>query len=219
MKKIILTAFVLGLGMTFISSQEAHAYKEEAVSRFAAKKTFGRKLRSAMQKRWNLDYKELYIRDKSYKNRLNQIERHKDGMFAGNVNERSTQSVRTGALTDYSGRRNNSESNYGTVNTPKRNFRRRAIDYYVDGGYADRPVLEQGTRMSTHRVKRIPDSYYNRGLFDSDIKDRIRKTQKALKSPDQVGAGQQRQRSYRKGSSYRSFSHPFMNNSVFGSPE
>jgi len=218
MKKILLTAFIFSLGMSFVAQEEAHAYKEEAVSRYAAKKTYGKKLQSAIQQRWNRDFKEIFIRNRSYKNRLNQIERHQEGKASINVDERSTEVVRSGALRNspyYEKRRAASNVHYDAVNTPKRNFRRRAIDYYVDEGYADKTVLKQGLRASEHRVKRIPDSYYNRGLFDSDIKDRIRETQKALESPDQIGAGQQRQRSLRKGAYYRGFFHPFIKASRF----
>ena len=215
MKKIVFAAFILGLGLSFLAPEAAHAFKEESVSRFAAKKTYGKKLRSAIQQRWNRDFKEVFIRDRAYKTRKAQIDRHQVSRAEGNVNERSTNPVRSGELTNYEGRRSVNNGYYDAVNNSKRNFRRRAIDYYVDDGYADKEILKVGIRSSEHRVKRIPDSYYNKGLFDSDIKDRIRETQKALKSPDQVGAGQQRQRSLRKGSFYRGFYHPFIRASLF----
>ena len=172
-------------------------------------KTSGEKLTEAIKQRHS-NYFKNKIRNLLYKNRKNQKNRHLSGMSDKNVSQRSTNMSRTGALNSvpfYSSRREMNKGSFIRKNQ-KQVFRARAIDYYVDGGDANKEALNSGVIYgSQHKIKRVPSKIFTRST--ADIKKAIIDVQKDMEKGEQVPTGYQKN-TQRSGASHRNFIHPFM---------
>ncbi len=134
MKKFIILAFMVSFFAT-APQTFAVAPKGETQNSQALKK--------ALWQRYVL-YRNNKNRTTAVTNTQAQLEQHKISRAEKGVTERSTISNRKGELKfvpHYSKRRGTSNLSSAVPNTVKRNFKVRAIDYYVEGGEAGRKVL------------------------------------------------------------------------------
>ncbi len=159
-------------------------------------------------------YLKNKIRNGQYKNRKQQLYRHLISRAKKNAPQRSTQAKRTGALQDvpdYAHRRHSSSLVTDVPNNPKRNFRVRAYDYYVEGGEAGEEALtEDVINMATHRVPRIGHNKASSLSSVADVLAAIRNQQRKIGTSGRVPAGHQAT-TFRRGDSSRNFLHPYMN--------
>ncbi len=220
MKNQLLLTFVMTLSFGFILN--ASAFSEsfdgpigDTSSIFRIKKDSTKKLNSAILNRWYF-YQKNKIRNDEYKNRLNQIQRHQDGKKLISVNEESTIMNRSGELEFspfYGQIRAGSRSSINAPNNAKRNFRARAINYYIQGGNAGTDVLQSNVILSSeHTIPQIPFSLKRekKQAIDFSITKPVRDIQKmVMKTIDQVPTGQQKT-TFHRGDSNRNFFHPFM---------
>jgi hypothetical protein len=148
----------------------------------------------------------------NYKSKINALSRHNISRYQANVNQRSTKLRRTGIYQDvpyYDLRRERSNSSltYGGTNATK-NFRARALDYYVGGGDAGAEAIKSGVVFgSTHRVPRYlrRTKQYEVSL----ILDPLRDQQRFIgRNPIDTPTGYQKT-TYRTGDSSRNYAHPF----------
>lgn len=162
------------------------------------------------------------INNLTHKNRLNQQERHNIGKKLIRVSERSTQLSREGELQDvpyYRARRSVSIGNMQVANTAKQNWRRAAINYYVDGenGYTNPEGMREGVKYgSTHKVDRIKTSHLTRGAIS---KSSLRLEQKLMAAIDdnslnKIDTGKQRT-STRYGTAANRFFSPVQSRNVY----
>lgn len=174
------------------------------------KKSSQAKLNEAISKRQWYYFKNK-IRNNSYKNRLNQQERHVYGKQSINVNEQSTQLKRDGELNSvpfYEERREATKGQYSIPNNSKRNFRSRAINYYVEGGDANQDAMSSNLIYgSTHKVRRVPIRAFKDEV--GAINKKARNETRSIGREDQIPTGYQKG-SFRRGDSLRNFMHPYM---------
>lgn len=212
MKKAIILglSFAIFTGTTLAYDENREDGFQDATTSLGQKSS-QQKLNEAIQKRQWYYFKNK-IRDNGYKNRLNQQERHVYGKQSINVSERSTQAERDGELKDvpyYEERRETNKGQYSVPNNSKRNFRSRAIDYYVEGGDANDEAMSSNLIYgSTHKVRRIPVRAFKEevGSINKEVRDEVR----SIGRGDQIPTGYQKG-SFRRGDSLRNFLHPYMN--------
>ncbi len=215
MKKFTTYALLFGLAIT---AQSAFAYDEARDDGFAdpTQSRLGRiysedLLQDAMKQRY-YNYLRKKIRTNASKNRKSQYMRHIASRAQSNVNQKSTFLERDGELQDvpyYEDRRANSGLNTTVPNNPKRNFRVRAYDYYVEGGEAGKKALSENViNGQTHRVQR---AFYNESGNKNyaDILSQVRAAQRQLDKADQVPTGYQ-SKTTRRGDWRWNLMHPYM---------
>ncbi|HEY5714011.1 MAG TPA: hypothetical protein VIT68_01540 [Candidatus Gracilibacteria bacterium] len=231
MKKIVLTSFLL-IGLISLS-QEAQAYSEiingsdcQVAGSRCAKIESETKLNQALRLR-NRYYNYTYRIDNGARKSVpNQLWRHRIGRALINVDERSTDPIREGALEEpnYGLRQPGNQGNYRVSNTAKQNWKRAAINYYVDGGsgYTSPEGMNQGvihTKRDNHQAKRIPLSFLTRGAISkSDVRDAQKKEASIAdnsvnKAP--TGSSLATPFSNRSGSSTRNFYSPYQRYDVY----
>ncbi len=157
------------------------------------------KLNRAIRLRNRHDLYRTQINNLGHKNRINQKQRHVVGRKLINVNQRSTKLERTGELEAprYEDRKTHSDSRFSVSNNAKQNWRRAAINYYVDGedGYTNREGMHEGVKLgSTHRIARVPTSSITRAAIS---KTSMRDEQKLMASisdneVNKIATGKQR---------------------------
>ena len=163
MKRSII-AFGLALGLLLTP----HAFAASEVERGAAAgitATFQEKVNAQTELNKAIRIRQIrYLLElkRGHEDRGTKLAQHNYNLYRNNVDTTSTSLSRSGTLTDYTGRRHNSSQSLAAPNNPKRNFRVRAIDYYVDGGDAGKKVLEENVILgSKHSVSR---NYYSKQL-------------------------------------------------------
>ncbi|MCK5461263.1 hypothetical protein KAI58_04735 [Candidatus Gracilibacteria bacterium] len=211
MKKVLILtiSFAVLSGTTFAYSETREDGFENPVSNLGQKSS-QQKLNEAIKKRQWYYFKNKF-RTTDYKSRTNQQIRRNIGKKEINVNERSTKVTRTGELKDvpfYDDRRELNQGQYNFPNNPKRNFRSRAIDYYVEGGDANKKSMQSGVIYgSTHKVSRIPIRAFTEALGKINLQNR--NEIRFIGRKEQVPTGYQ-STSFRRGDSIRNFMHPYM---------
>lgn len=209
-KTLILTLSLAALfGTTYAYSETRDDGFENPTTQLAQKSS-QQKLNEAIKKRQWYYFKNKF-RTNDYKSRPSQETRRNIGKREINVSERSTQVTRTGALKDvpyYGDRRELNRGQYSFPNNSKRNFRARAIDYYVDGGDANTESMQKGVIYgSTHRVSRIPIRAFASAIGKINLRNR--NETRFIGRGEQVPTGYQAT-SFRRGDSIRNFMHPYM---------
>jgi hypothetical protein len=224
MKKEMILTFVIAMSLGLSSNVSAFSESfdgpiTDSSSLFKMKKDSNSKLNSAIMERW-YSYQKNKARDADYGNRLTQIQRHNDGKKSISVNGESTLMKRDGNLKFVPFYKQIRSSNKSTINAPnnsKRNFRTRAINYYIDGGNAGTDVLKSNVILdSEHTIPQIPFALKRekKQAIDYYITKPIRDVLKfEMKTTDQVPAGEQKT-TFRRGDFSRNLFHPFM----FGTP-
>ena len=178
---------------------------------FGTRKASQEDLSEAIDLRRGYYSKNKYVRTNDYKNRLNQIDRHRVSRYYGHTPDTATQMNRDGELVEvpyYEDRKANSETSLVRTNA-KQIFRARAIDYYVDGGDADTDTLrsEGYVKSSEHKVQTVPIRW-RAGEVGEAIKP-TRDAIRVMETQEQAPGGTQTLRSSNAGASYRNFTHPF----------
>lgn len=211
MKKVLILSlsFAILSGTTLAYDENREDGFQNATTQIGQKSSQA-KLNEAISKRqWS--YFKNKIRDNSYKNRLNQQQRHIYGKQSINVNEQSTQLKRDGALNSspfYEEVREANQGQYSVPNNSKRNFRSRAINYYVEGGDANKESMTSNLIYgSTHKVRRVPIRAFTDEL--GAINTTVRIGTRSIGREDQIPTGYQKN-SFRRGDSARNFMHPYM---------
>ncbi len=212
MKKIALFALI-----TLIMSGTTLAYTEHFDDGFInpvvpkAKEVARERLLKSIQQR-----RLRYIREKlrtvdNFQNRNLQRRRHEMMKVHNNVGGVATQMKRKGALKFvpyYSYRKERTDGNYIRPNA-KQVFKRRAINYYREGGYAGKRELKENVVYgSTHRVNIIPSSWFKRNAQIEAVMQDIRDAQRNIGKSEQVPTGYQKT-TLRRGSSLRNFMSPY----------
>lgn len=215
MKKLLFLALVLTFGFS-LSLHRAEAFAEESSTRyspysFANKRSVQEKLNDAIWRRYRNDETKQY-RNGIQKSRPYQQAIHNLGKKENNVNERSTQMNRSGELKNvpYYDERQQFNNPSMIRKNPKQVFRKRVIDYYVDGGDAGSEALRSDVILgSQHQVNRygMLNTFWKQDV--QAIRD-LRAVQRSLYTPPQIGAGQQRQRALNRADRTKEFMHPFM---------
>lgn len=135
---------------------------------------------------------------------------HRNSQKNSNVSGGTTEMNRTGALKDvpyYAEQRPVSLGAYERKNS-KQIFRKRAIDYYVDGGNAGSAALKEGVVYgSEHEVRKYIGRKY--GWLVGSIISPIRDMQRRL-SPEVRESAPYVGSTHRTGGSNRNFMHPYM---------
>ena len=202
-------AFIFMSGTTFAYTEHFEDGFENPVTTVAQKSANTRLNDSIMDRRYN--YMKNKIRDNAYKNRKNQFGRHLGGQKSIHVNDRSTQAKRSGELEFvpyYNDVKEHSNVSYVRPNR-KQTFRRRAINYYQEGGYAGKDELKQDVIYgSTHRVNIIPFKWFKRNNDLEEVTSDIRGIQRNIGKDEQVATGYQKT-TFRRGSSTRNFMSPY----------
>ena len=215
MKKTLLLTAAFGL---FVASS-ASAFTEQFEDGLKdPTKTLGQirsveKLDEAIKQR-QYYYLKNKIRNNAYKNRKNQWYRHILSRANANTNEVSTFTDREGELKFspyYSKRRGTSNASIAAPNNPKRNFRTRAYDYYVEGGSAGAEALKEDVILSSEH--QAPSRYWfhskNNNASTADLVANLRNIQRNRVTSERVPTGYQ-STTFRRGDSRRNFLHPFM---------
>ncbi|MCF7847023.1 MAG: hypothetical protein K9M51_03245 [Candidatus Gracilibacteria bacterium] len=215
MKKYAILSLVLGLGLVFVSAEaEAFSYAGPAEVNYRSP-SFKRNNQSqyleALRRRYNLMYNkaERTLEDKHL---YNQQAEHRINRYLQNTNEVNTLMRREGELQDRSRIEPVATPRYERSNS-KQTFRARAIDYYVDGGYANAEAMKSNVIYgSEHKVDTnnwLSEMYKKEvGSIVRPTRDLIRIQEKA----DKVGTLQEGHVGYnnRKGNFYRNFWSPAM---------
>ncbi|MCF7918165.1 hypothetical protein K9L27_04200 [Candidatus Gracilibacteria bacterium] len=212
MKKAFLLTLAFGIGMSLISTAEA--FKEdpnESPFSFSNKRSVQQKLNDAIWLRYR-NMNSTLERDGIQKNRLYQEAVHKLSMKENNTNEQPNTLSRDGELqfVPYYGDLQEYSNSSMIRKNAKQIFRKRAIDYYVDGGDAGTAALRSDVVLgSQNKVNRM--GVLNT-IWKQDIEsiDSLRAIQKQLYSPPLLGSGQQRSRAINKADRSKEFMHPFM---------
>lgn len=173
---------------------------------------------SVIQKGRNLQKlnKSIYLHQKQYYNKKSstldekniyyRMTRAAQARKAGHVGSHATEMNREGALTDWEKTREFQQSSSFRPNS-KAVFRRCIINYYFEGGNCSSDELKEGLIYSSqHTISRIPNTFWTR---DIEAIRTLRDVQRKMTKPEQIGAGQQRQRAIHNGDSSRSYTSPF----------
>ncbi len=194
---------------TFAYTEHFEDGFENPVTTAAQKSAQTRLDKSIMDRRYH--YFKNKLRDDEYKNRKNQFYRHMVGQKSIHVNDRSTKVKRHGRLNFvpyYEDRKEYSNVSYVRPNR-KQTFRRRAINYYAEGGYAGKDELKEDVVYgSTHKVNIIPFMWMKRNSDLEDVTNDIRGAQRVIGKDEQVATGYQKM-TFRRGDSFRNFMSPY----------
>lgn len=154
-------------------------------------------------------YLRAKLRNVDHKNVKKQLMRHTVSRAEAGADGVSTFTDRTGALTNFDGRRPFTGSRVNAPNNSKRNFRTRAYDYYVEGGHAGTEVLENDVVLSSNLTptrRRFPAT----NTANAEIINAVRLAQKNNSAPTAATTSNRRTTKV-GGASSRNFIHPFMN--------
>ncbi len=211
MKKvsILIMAFMMTTGTSY-------AYTEHFEDGFinptttVAQESARVRLQRAIQQR-----RDYYFRNKSRTvdtmNRNSQRRIHERNKARRNTGGVSTRMNRKGELNFvpyYPYQREYSNVSYVRPNA-KQTFRRRAVNYYREGGYAGKNELKEGVLYgSRYRVNIIPAQWYKRNRNLEDVTTEIRNVQRDIGKSEQVPSGYQKT-TFRRGASSRYFMSPF----------
>lgn len=150
------------------------------------------------------------VRNRDDKNLDLQKAVHAQSKRDGNVTGRATEMNREGELKSvpyYAEHRPVSLGTYERKNS-KQIFRKRAIDYYVDGGYAGTNSLRSDVIYgSNHEVRKVIGRKYGWlvGSIIAPVRDMQRRlTPEVKESAPYVGS------THKVGSSHRNYIHPYM---------
>jgi hypothetical protein len=212
MKKFFLVSLTLGFGRLSLTSV-AQAFKAEDTilpGTYRHELSIQQKLNEAIELRWGLFRKKHMERNTEQKTIPYQRATHEASEKANNVQNNPNVTDRQGPLVSiptYEERKPATDMNYFRPN-PKAVFRKRIIDYYVDGGDAGKTALQSDVLLGSEY--RVPRYYPIWATSDGESLSAIRAIQREMTAPDKVGAGQQSMSSNHKGSYYRNFMHPYM---------
>jgi hypothetical protein len=215
MKKIYLLVLTFGIGIGSVATVGAYAEKtlsDVSPHSYANKRSIQQKLNNAIWRRYRNVETKHYYRNGVKKNRLYKETVHKLSKKERNVDERSTKVLREGDFRNvpFYGERQEYSDPALIPNNPKRNLRKRSINYYVDGGDAGAEALRSGVIYgSQHRVNRsgVLNTLWK---WDAEAINTIRNVQRQLYTPPKIGAGQQRSRAVNKADRTKGFYHPYM---------
>lgn len=200
---------------------EAAKIKYEAVEQdkgtidpksFRTQKERMTQLNYAISMRQQNDFSKQYLTSAITKNAINQKLQHQESRYQSNVPESSTQLDRTGDLEFvpfYQYRR--PFSNPSTLRTNRKQVsRQRAIDYYINQGYAGTEALQENlVRGDEYEVERVSTPIAKAATGRAAAVQSIRAQQRSqMGSPDQVATGNQRT-SRRINSFGRTYSNPY----------
>lgn len=214
MKKF--AVLLLAVGLSFGLTNQSEAYSELIDSDRSGQWYAEKELKEAKQERLRNYLKEKLVDTPAYKNMINQSLRHTYSRRMSNTDEVSTFMNRSGELNtvqDYKYRRANSGANYQAPNNSKRNFRTRAIDYYLNGGEAGSDVLSTDVVYgSTHQVQvySAADDLSNNDAYDvSSVRNLLKANLSDLS--DQAPTGHQTKITMRKGAfTNKNYLSPYM---------
>ena len=161
-----------------------------------------------------------YILDikREHTGKTNQLAEHNYSLYRNNVDTVQTKVDREGVLQEadyYDAQRPFSNPSIAAPNNAKRNFRVRAIDYFVEGGDAGKEVLTNNVLLgSQHTVERsVGQNRIDAQRGSADLISSIRQLQRSnyAKSNDDSVFTPFSQRS---GDSTRNYLHPYMRSLV-----
>jgi hypothetical protein len=224
MKKInLLTTLVVTLitGTSFASTEVSAELEtaatatesEVAVLETSIAQDFKKaRIRKAIMQRRN-----NYLRNKTRlagdKNRKTKLQRHRNLLKAHNVDLGSSTYAmnREGELKFvpyYDGMQSFSNVSYIRPNR-KQVFRRRAINYYREGGYAGKDELKEDVIYSSeHKVEQVPAIWRKQNSYLAEINTEIRNVQRNIGKSEQVATGYQKTL-FRRGVSSRRYLNPY----------
>ena len=206
MKKAIFVSFILCATLSVFTTQAAPDSSTTLdattnnVTSYTNKGQLLLKMNDAIYKRLLNLYNKYTVRNNDWKNLYNRNNRITEAKKANNVDSGTAKVDRDGELNpvDYSGSYNNPD--YAGVNATQ-NWRRCAINYYVEGGTCSAEEMKQDlVYASTHKVDTVPDIFWKN---DVAVINDIRQVQKMMESSPQIGAGQQVERTTTSVSPYR----------------
>lgn len=210
-RSLIVLSLTLGLlfsPVSFASDDTTSGAKVGVKTSFQDKLNSQKELNAAIR---NRQVRYLLELRRGHEDRYSQQAQHKYSLYRNNVDTTATFLSREGELTDYEGRRAFSNPSLAAPNTSKRNFRVRAVDYYLEEGDAGAEALEENVILgSQHKVKR---EYYNKQLGGqssyADLVNGIRQMQRSNYAPSNPDS-QFTPFSQRNASNGRNYLHPFM---------
>lgn len=204
----------IGLAFSLLFAPVSFASDTDSGADAGVKASFQNKLNA--QKELNSAIRNRQVRyllglKRGHEDRYSQQAQHQYSLYRNNVDTTSTFLSREGEMANYEGRRAFSNPSIVAPNNSKRNFRVRAIDYYLEDGDAGSKVLEENVTLgSEHEVKR---EYYNKqlgGQFGyADLVKSIRQLQRSSYAPSSPDTQFTPFRE-RKASNGRNYLHPFM---------
>lgn len=193
-------------------TEQTNLLGEKDASTFRSKKERYDQLNYAISQRQKNDFRKQYLTPLSDKNAIAQRIRHQQSRYLKNTPERSTLVERTGELEDvpyYQFRRQ--FSNPSTLRSNRKQvFRQRAIDYYINQGYAGTEALQSDLiRGDQHVVNRVTSPATKTAAAQAETISAVRDQQKAqIGRPTQVPTGYQRT-SRRVNSFGKTYSNPY----------
>lgn len=208
---ILLPALMLGLIIT--SSASAQTADVDAGADAGVQTTFQAKVESQKElNRYILQRQLRAIRERNedHEGKNQQLPRHNFSLFRRSVDTRQTSLRRSGAFTsDFTNRRPATDKSIDVPNNPKRNFRVRAVDYYVEGGEAGERVLRENVRRGSDPALRSAENfnkvYARRGaaLAIRELRE-VQKARRTIRNSTSFVPFSQK-----IGDSNRNFLHPF----------
>lgn len=218
MKKLIFVSFILFTALSVLTTQAAYDATATETTNNVASSPAQNKLfiqwNDAIYKRMFKLYMNQTVRTNEWKNLYNREERLVDKQKDASVDSGTAKLNRDGALNpvDYSGSYNNPA--YAGVSA-KQNWRRCAINYYVEGGNCSTEDMNQDLiYASTYKVETVPSIFWKQ---DVAVINDVRAVQRLLESSEQIGAGQQVQRAETKSTSAGAVGgSPFQKMPTFG---
>jgi len=222
MKKFFLVSLTFGFGVASLHSV-AHAYKAEddvLTGTFRHELSIQQKLNEAIEQRWGLFKKKHFERNTEQKTvpymKATHEASEKDNNVQNNPNDITNRQGPLVTIPTYDERKLSTDINYVRPNA-KAVFKKRIIDYYVDGGDAGKSALQSDVIIGSQY--RVPRYFPNWATSDPESLSALRDVQREINTPDKVGAGLQQMSSTRKGDFYRNFMHPYMPASDSGMEE
>ena len=204
MKKAIFVSFILCTALSvFTTNAATDPTAKDTTSNVTSYSNQGQlflKLNDAIYKRLLNLYNKHVVRNNDWQNLYNRENRLVEKQKNANVDSGTAKLSRDGELNpvDYSGSYNNPD--YTGVNFIQ-NWRRCAVNYYVEGGKCTAEEMKQDLiYASTHKVETMPDTFWKQ---DVAVINDIRDVQRLMESSPQIGAGQQVERNDSKISPYR----------------
>lgn len=203
--------------MTLLTSGTSFAYTEHFDDGFinpvtpTAQESASDRIQAAILQRRAKYARERVRTNDNFKNRTLQLRRHEGSKVRSNVGGVATQMKRDGALKFVPYYSYLKEKTAGTYVRPnaKQVFKRRAINYYREGGYAGKKALNSDVvYSSTHRVNIVPSRWMKRNSSLENVMQSIRDAQRNIGKSEQVPTGYQKT-TLRSGSSYRNFMSPY----------
>jgi len=212
----ILIALVLAFSLSLTTTSLTHAEDVPGPSANQADIIQGQKELNKAIKLRQINY--LLNLKREHKGKMNQLAEHNYNLYRNNVDTVQTKLNREGPMQDssyYAGQRPFSNPSLAAPNNNKRNFRVRALDYFVEGGDAGKEVLTNNVLLgSQHSVERaVGQNQIDARRGSADLISSIRQLQRSNYAKSNPGS-KFVPFSQRSGDATRNYLHPYMRSLV-----